>query len=247
MTLYRLMNVIVPGIIIPFGTLGNILAIWTIFKSHNLLKKDASIYLITIFIADLMTNLSNYFVQWIIFLTNANIPELYDSEKVTLHANSSNLVAIECSKYDPFFLSIVFGLIFATISFGTTTAFTIERVIVIFRRTWRQKKLSVLYTISIIIGRGTDFSYPTLRLSEKALFWMLNPNPASVPRSFAWAERWSWSKKQGLISEHLRIVRDWIEKNRPICLFYMSEKGIDFILAWFYHSAANNPLQFSKN
>ena len=97
----KLINIIAPAIIIPFGTFGNCLALWTILSSPTLRKRSVNVFMITIFISDLMTNSSVYFVKWILILSVPNMTALYDSDKVTFHNNSSKLTSLNLiSKLD---------------------------------------------------------------------------------------------------------------------------------------------------
>ena len=84
-----LINKIAPAIIVPFGTLGNSLALWTILSSPAFRKRSVNIFMITIFLSDLMTNLSIYFVGWIIIMSVSNMTQLYDLDKITFHNDSS--------------------------------------------------------------------------------------------------------------------------------------------------------------
>ena len=94
----RLLNQILPGLIISIGVLGNTLAIWTLFKSQTLRKRNASLFLLVIFIADLITTLSEYFFQWIVILADLNIGDLYDLNQITTRSNSSKIFRLHYLK-----------------------------------------------------------------------------------------------------------------------------------------------------
>ena len=78
-----LINLIAPGIIIPLGTFGNCLALWTLFFSKLLQKRVVSIFLITIFLADISTNNTIYMARWFVNLARMNLTEYYKDHTIT--------------------------------------------------------------------------------------------------------------------------------------------------------------------
>ena len=85
-----LINLIAPGIIIPLGTFGNCLALWTLFFSKLLQKRVVTIFLITIFIADISTNVTIYAARWIVNLAKLDLTDHYDSHRITIMNDTGN-------------------------------------------------------------------------------------------------------------------------------------------------------------
>ena len=92
-------NLVCPGLIIPLGTIGNGLALWTLFLSDllrrrvvrlgqlkNIIKKSVtvfalplfSIFLICLYCADTTFLLSGYFGQWVINVSGFNVTDHVD-------------------------------------------------------------------------------------------------------------------------------------------------------------------------
>ena len=145
----RTLNLIAPPIIGPFGTICNCLAIWTLLRSQTLRCRNASIFLITIFVVDMIVNLG-HFVLWIpsLLRQNINITEFYDQDKIK-KLNESNTIKIQC---DPGDLIVIFhslGYALSTISYLTTSAFTIERVNAVFR----PLKINIIINFWVILTK----------------------------------------------------------------------------------------------
>ena len=89
MTPILLLNIIIPGLVGPLGLAVNGLALWTLLRSPTLSKRNATIFLISIFVADLFLNL-NRLVLWIPAVCRINVASFYKPEKITFLQNSSD-------------------------------------------------------------------------------------------------------------------------------------------------------------
>ena len=125
MTPELFINLIAPGIIIPLGTLGNGLALWTLFFSTILKHRVASIFLITLYLADTSSILSGYFGQWIVNLSKTDISALYPTESIT-YLNNTGIQYIECQPGDGFVILFVYHYASFTVSALVMAALTIS-------------------------------------------------------------------------------------------------------------------------
>ena len=166
-------NLIAPGIIIPLGTFGNGLALWTLFFSKILKQRVASIFLITLYLADTSSILSGYLAQWIVNLSRIDISSYYDPNSIT-YLNNTSIQYIECQPGDGFILLFVYHYASFTVSALTMAALTIERVIVVFSpfqnsAQKQQKPLIILILIGIVIT--AILIYLPMVLTETELYW----------------------------------------------------------------------------
>ena len=169
-------NLIAPGIIIPLGTLGNGLALWTLFFSTILKHRVASIFLITLYLADTSSILSGYLGQWIVNLSKTDISSLYAAESIT-YLNNTGIQYIECQPGDGFVILFVYHYVSFTVSALVMAALTIERVIVVFSPFQNnaqkdQKPLIILIIIGIIIT--SILIYLPMVFTSTQLYW--NPD-----------------------------------------------------------------------
>ena len=168
----RTLNLIAPAIIGPFGTICNCLAIFTLTRSQTLRGRNASIFLITIFVVDMIVNLG-HFVLWIPSLLRPNITELYRQDQIR-KLNETNTLKIKCDPGDLIVIFHTLGYALSTISYLTTAAFTMERVSAVFRpfkfNGQNQNKRAVIITIFSIIAISFSIHVPFIFLESFVLF-----------------------------------------------------------------------------
>ena len=82
MLLSLFVNRIVPAITIPFWIL-DFVAILTMLLSQKLRQRNASIFLVTIFLADMLMMFFSYYTFWMIKITEMNMTTFYNLDKIT--------------------------------------------------------------------------------------------------------------------------------------------------------------------
>merc|ERR1712150_144615 len=126
-------NLVCPGLIIPLGTVGNCLALWTLFFSDALRKRIVSIFLICLYCADTSSLLSGYLVQWVINICGFNVTDHVDYISISYDNESSTSIQyITCRKWDPFVCLFIFHYTSFTVSAFTMSSLTIERCAVVY-------------------------------------------------------------------------------------------------------------------
>ena len=193
-----LINLIAPGIIIPLGTFGNCLALWTLFFSKLLQKRVVSIFLITIFLADISTNVTIYMARWFVNLARMNLTEIYENHTITyIEGSVKGIQHIEidcqCHGIDIFVILFMLEYASATVSAYTMAALTIERVLVVFKpmlnQTQKHEKSVVVLTILCIVTLSF-FTFLPLVLKKTILVW--DPETGNLSLDDAY-EVWSFS------------------------------------------------------
>ena len=186
----RTLNLIAPAVIGPIGTICNSLAIWTLTKSQTLRSRNASIFLITIFVVDMMVNLG-HFILWIPSLLRPNITDLYRQDQIR-KLNDTNTIQIKCDPGDLIVIFHTLGYALSATSYLTTTAFTIERVNAVFRplKTNRQNKTVVVIVILCIITLSLSVFTPFIFLESFVVF---NPESGALDWECQIAEWCIWA------------------------------------------------------
>ena len=82
MLLSLFVNRIVPAITIPFWIL-DFVAILTMLLSQKLRQRNASIFLVTIFLADMLMMFFSYYTFWMIKITEMDMTTFYAVDKIT--------------------------------------------------------------------------------------------------------------------------------------------------------------------
>ena len=89
MSLALFVNKIVPAITIPFWIL-DFVAILTMLMSNKLRKRNASIFLVTIFLADMMMMFFSYYTFWIIKISNVDMTTFYEIGEISYLNGTAN-------------------------------------------------------------------------------------------------------------------------------------------------------------
>ena len=172
MTPTRTLNLVVPAIIHSFGTICNFLAVLTLTRSQTLRGRIASIFLVTIFIADMTITFGN-FLSLILSLLMPNITEQYRQDQIQ-KLNETNTIQIRCDPGDK--MVILYCIFYASsvISYLTTTAFTIERVNAVYKplkiNHLNQNKRVVVITILSIIAISISAFMPLIFMDSYFVF-----------------------------------------------------------------------------